>query len=158
MINISKLEKENSEECFQLINDDSKDKNYFKSLGWSKNQFILQFNKNTNYSVGLYDSNQLVSFVVGQLIFVEKVSEYEILIIYVKKTYRKKGLASLLLNNISDKKNKLKLNTMSLEVAENNFPAIEMYKKNNFNLIGRRKKYYLMNDEKIDALIFKKKL
>tara|TARA_B100001540_G_C15647593_1_gene569576 strand:- start:53 stop:529 length:477 start_codon:yes stop_codon:yes gene_type:complete len=158
LINISKLEKENSEECFQLINDDSKDKNYFKSLGWSKNQFILQFNKNTNYSVGLYDSNQLVSFVVGQLIFVEKVSEYEILIIYVKKTYRKKGLASLLLNNISDKKNKLKLNTMSLEVAENNFPAIEMYKKNNFNLIGRRKKYYLMNDEKIDALIFKKKL
>ncbi len=158
MINISKLEKENSEECFQLINDDSKDKNYFKSLGWSKNQFILQFNKNTNYSVGLYDSNQLVSFVVGELIFVEKVSEYEILIIYVKKTYRKKGLASLLLNNISDKKNKLKLNTMSLEVAENNFPAIEMYKKNNFNLIGRRKKYYLMNDEKIDALIFKKKL
>ena len=158
MINISKLEKENSEECFQLINDDSKDKNYFKSLGWSKNQFILQFNKNTNYSVGLYDSNQLVSFVVGQLIFVEKVSEYEILIIYVKKTYRKKGLASLLLNNISDKKNKLKLNTMSLEVAENNFPAIEMYKKNNFNLIGRRKKYYFMNDEKIDALIFKKKL
>tara|TARA_Y100001970_G_C14250837_1_gene871760 strand:- start:1764 stop:2240 length:477 start_codon:yes stop_codon:yes gene_type:complete len=158
LINISKLEKENSEECFQLINDDSKDKNYFKSLGWSKNQFILQFNKNTNYSVGLYDSNQLVSFVVGELIFVEKVSEYEILIIYVKKTYRKKGLASLLLNNISDKKNKLKLNTMSLEVAENNFPAIEMYKKNNFNLIGRRKKYYLMNDEKIDALIFKKKL
>ena len=158
MINISKLEKENSEECFQLINDDSKDKNYFKSLGWSKNQFILQFNKNTNYSVGLYDSNQLVSFVVGELIFVEKVSEYEILIIYVKKTYRKKGLASLLLNNISNKKNKLKLNTMSLEVAENNFPAIEMYKKNNFNLIGRRKKYYLMNDEKIDALIFKKKL
>ena len=47
---------------------------------------------------------------------------------------------------------------MSLEVAENNFPAIEMYKKNNFNLIGRRKKYYFMNDEKIDALIFKKKL
>ena len=158
MINISKLEKENSEECFQLINYDSKDKNYFKSLGWSKNQFILQFNKNTNYSVGLYDNNQLVSFVVGELIFVEKVSEYEILIIYVKKTYRKKGLASLLLNNISDKKNKLKLNTMSLEVAENNFPAIEMYKKNNVNLIGRRKKYYFMNDEKIDALIFKKKL
>ena len=59
MINISKLEKENSEECFQLINYDSKDKNYFKSLGWSKNQFILQFNKNTNYSVGLYDNNQL---------------------------------------------------------------------------------------------------
>ena len=156
MINIYKLGKESSEECFQLINYDIKDKNYFKSLGWSKNQFILQFDKNSSYSVGLYDKNKLVSFVIGELFFVEKVSEYEILLIYVKKTYRKKGLASLLLKNFSDNKDKLKLKTMSLEVAENNSPAIEMYKKNNFNLIGRRKKYYLVNEKKIDALIFKK--
>ncbi len=156
MINIYKLGKESSEECFQLINYDIKDKNYFKSLGWSKNQFILQFDKNSSYSVGLYDKSKLVSFVIGELFFVEKVSEYEILLIYVKKTYRKKGLASLLLKNFSDNKDKLKLKTMSLEVAENNSPAIEMYKKNNFNLIGRRKKYYLVNEKKIDALIFKK--
>ena len=47
----------------------------------------------------MFHNNKLVIFLFGNLIFIEKVSEYEILFIYVKKTYRRKGLANYLLNN-----------------------------------------------------------
>ena len=156
MINIYKLGKESSEECFQLINYDIKDKNYFKSLGWSKNQFILQFDKNSSYSVGLYDKSKLVSFVIGELFFVEKVSEYEILLIYVNKKYRNRGLASSLINNIFIQSSNLKLKKIFLEVAENNIPAIKMYEKNKFTLFNKRKNYYKIGDNKINALCYLK--
>ena len=156
MINVNKISSYDFKVCTELIFSDFEDQNYFNALGWSKNQVATQLKKNINYSYGAFYKKNLVALIIGDLIYVEKVSEYEILLIYVKKTYRKKGLASLLLKNFSDNKDKLKLKTMSLEVAENNSPAIEMYKKNNFNLIGRRKKYYLVNEKKIDKLIFKK--
>ena len=48
-------------------------------------------------------------FLIDDLIFIEKVSEYEILFIYVKKTYRRKGLVIYLLNNIYIQKKQVKL-------------------------------------------------
>ena len=78
-------------------------------MGWSKNQFILQFNKNVNLSFGCFHNKKLVSFMIGNLIFIEKVSEYEILFIYVKKTDRRKGLSNYLLNNIYIQKKQVKL-------------------------------------------------
>ena len=76
---------------------------------------------------------------IGNLIFIEKVSEYEILFIYVKKTYRRKDLANYLLNKIYTQKNKSNLKKIFLKVAENNFPVIEMYRKNNFELLNIRR-------------------
>jgi len=104
-----------------------------------KNQFISQFNKNVNLSFGCFNNKKLVAFLIGNLIFIEKVSEYEILFIYVKKTYRRKGLANYLLNKIYIQKNKSNLKKIFLKVAENNFPAIEMYRKNNFELLNIRR-------------------
>ena len=83
-----------------MINFETEDKGYFRALGWSKNQIILQFSKYVNFSFGGYYNKKFVAFLIGDLIFIEKVSEYEILFIYVKKTYRRKGLANYLLNKI----------------------------------------------------------
>ena len=66
---------------------------------------------------------------ISNLIFIEKVSEYEILFIYVKKTYRRKGLANYLLKNICIQKNKSNLKKIFLEVVENIIPAIDVCKK-----------------------------
>ena len=84
---------------------------------------------------------------IADLIFIEKISEYEILFIYVKKTYRRKVLANCLLNNIYIQKNKSNLKKIFLEVAENNIPAVKVYKKNNFELL---------NIKKIDKLCYVK--
>ena len=103
-----------------------------------------------------FHNKKLVTFLIGNLIFIEKVSEYEILFIYVKKTYRRKGLANYLLNKIYIQRNKSILKKIFLEVAENNFPAIEMYRKNNFELLNIRRNYFLIHEKKIDALCYGK--
>ena len=72
---------------------------------------------------------KISAFLIGNLIIIEKVLEYEILFIYVKKAYRRKGLANYLLNNNYIQKNKSNLKKIFLEVAENNIPAVKVYKK-----------------------------
>ena len=95
----------------------------------------------------MFSYQKINAFLIVNLIFIEKVSEYEILFIYVKKTYRRKGLANYLLNNNYIQKNKSNLKKIFLEVAENNIPAVKVYKKNNFELL---------NIKKIDALCYLK--
>jgi len=77
----------------------------------------------------MFSYQKINAFLIVNLIFIEKVSEYEILFIYVKKTYRRKGLANYLLNNNYIQKNKSNLKKIFLEVAENNIPAVKVYKK-----------------------------
>ena len=148
MIEINKLQTNNIKSCIGLINSKIGDKSFFKALRWSKNQIISQFNKNVILSFVCFHNKKLVTFLIGNLIFIEKVSEYEILFIYVKKTYRRKGLANYLLNKIYIQKNKSNLKKIFLKVAENNFPAIEMYRKNNFELLNIRRNYYLIHEKK----------
>ena len=95
----------------------------------------------------MFSYQKINAFLIVNLIFIEKVSEYEILFIYVKKTYRRKGLANYLLNNNYIQKNKSNLKKIFLEVAENNIPAVKVYKKNNFELL---------NIKKIDKLCYVK--
>ena len=77
----------------------------------------------------MFSYQKFNAFLIVNLIFIEKVSEYEILFIYVKKTYRRKGLSNYLLNNNYIQKNKSNLKKIFLEVAENNIPAVKVYKK-----------------------------
>ena len=86
----------------------------------------------------MFSYQKINAFLIVNLIFIEKVSEYEILFIYVKKTYRRKGLSNYLLNNNYIQKNKSNLKKIFLEVAENNIPAIKVCKKN-FELLNIKK-------------------
>ena len=95
----------------------------------------------------MFSYQKINAFLIVNLIFIEKVSEYEILFIYVKKTNQRKGLANYLLNNNYIQKNKSNLKKIFLEVAENNIPVLEVYKKNNFELL---------NIKKIDKLCYVK--
>ena len=131
---------------------------YFQKLGWNKNQVISQFSKKVDYSIGIFEKDELIAFILGDLIFVEKVSEYEILFIYVKKNYRNKGLASHLLKTLYLQKKISNLNKIFLEVAKNNKKALELYKSHNFKLLNIRKNYYKINNNQIDALCFVKTL
>ena len=46
-----------------------------------------------------------------------------------------------------------KKNCITLEVRENNFAATRLYEKLDFQVVGRRKKYY---ENKFDAIIMTK--
>lgn len=69
--------------------------------------------------------------------------------IVVKKDNRNLGIGSKLLEEIIKISKSLKAKSITLEVNENNLPAIKLYKKYGFNQVGLRKKYYNNKDNAI---------
>ena len=158
MIKLKILKQKDLKSCLDLVFNDSEDFNDFKDIGWSKQQINLQLNKTNNYSIGIYDNNSLITLLLGDLIYIEKDSEYEILLLYVKKSRRREGFASKLLNHLEKQKKFLNLKKIYLEVSKNNNNAINLYKKSKFNLINIRTNYYMINNQKFDSLCYVKLL
>lgn len=80
--------------------------------------------------------------------------DMDIIDIVVTPKYRKKGIATLLMNKVIYfcKENNIK--RILLEVRQNNAPALSLYNKFNFTKISTRKNYY--KDQ--DAYIYELKL
>ena len=91
---------------------------------------------------------------MGDLFNIEKISEYEILLVYVCKHFRKNGLATKLINKVEENNNCLK--KIYLEVSKNNFEGISFYKKMKFKTIYTRKNYFFIQNKKVDALVMNK--
>lgn len=107
-------------------------------------------NELSRYIVAKID-DEIVGF-AGVIILPD---DSEITNIVTKKTMRKKGIGKNLLEKlieISKEENKIEI---SLEVNEINEPAIRLYEKFGFEIVGRRKKYY---NRVNDAIIMTKKL
>lgn len=68
--------------------------------------------------------------------------EANIMNIVVRKDSRNQGIGSLLLEHLIDFSKKQSLTSITLEVMEENYPAIHLYKKFGFQQIGLRKNYY----------------
>ena len=150
MINYRQLTKDDDNFFKNLISFEGKYYDDFLSLGWSKNQIVNQINKKTNLAFGAFYNENLVSFILGDLFNIEKISEYEILMIYVCKDFRKKGLGTKLLNIIEE--NNTRLKKIYLEVSKNNSEGISFYTKMKFKEMHTRKNYFFINNKYIDAL------
>ncbi len=79
--------------------------------------------------------------------------ELEILNFVVDEQFQRTGIGTLLLDELLNKYPDAK--TVVLEVREQNEKGINFYKKNNFNVISKRKHYYKNGD---DALVMMKEL
>jgi len=154
LINIRKLEKKDNKYFNKLIKDEDSNYKEFLSMGWSLKQINNQFNKSTNLSYGAFYKDLMISFIFGDLINIEKISEYEILLIYVSKDFRKKGLGTELLKKIEENNNCLK--KIYLEVSKNNLQGISFYRKMGFKNTYTRKGYFLIGNKKIDSLVMLK--
>lgn len=106
--------------------------------------------ENSKYIVAK-ENNEIVGF-AG--IWISPV-DVEITNIVTKKTERKKGIGSALLDKLIEMAKSTGRETISLEVNENNFPAEILYEKKGFEVVGIRKKYYKGTD---NAIIMTKKL
>ena len=80
--------------------------------------------------------------------------EIDIMNIVVRKDMRNKKIGSLLMEKILDIFKKSDKEAITLEVNENNIPAIKLYEKYGFEKVGIRKKYY--GDD--NAILMKKSL
>ncbi len=154
MINFRQLKKKDYN-CFEeLISQDILNYQEFIEMGWSLKQIDNQLQKISNLSYGAFNNNYMVSFIIGDLINIEKKSEYEILLLYVSRHFRKKGLGTKLLKKIEENSNCLK--KIHLEVSKNNLEGISFYKKMGFKKIYIRKNYFIIKNKKIDAFVMLK--
>ena len=142
MINYRKLTKDDDNFFKNLISYEGKHYDDFLSLGWSNNQIINQINKKTNLAFGALYNETLVSFILGDLFNIEKISEYEILLIYVCKDFRKKGLGTKLLNKIEE--NNTRLKKIYLEVSKIILKEYLFYTKMKFISTHTRKNYFFI--------------
>lgn len=114
---------------------------------WNYNIFASELNnENSTYIVAILN-NEIVGFAgIWQVI-----DEAHITNIVTKKNYRGQGIGTILLENlITLCKNSTVIKSLTLEVNEKNTIAQELYKKFDFQVLGKRKKYY--NNEN-DAVI-----
>ena len=154
MIHSRKLEKKDSKYFEHLISEDLLNYQEYIHQGWSLKQIKNQFDKSTNLSYGFFYNDLMVSFIFGDLINIEKNTEYEIHLIYVIKKFRHKGLGSKLIKKIEE--NCHYLRKIYLEVSEINLKGISFYQKMGFKKIYTRKSYYSYQNKKADAFLMAK--
>ena len=112
---------------------------------WTYNILKQEFdNENTTYIVAK-DNDMIIGF-AGILVIMD---EANIMNIVTKKDKRKLGIGSLLLEKLIEISKLKNLASITLEVNEKNIPAINLYKKYNFQQVGIRKKYYDNTDAAI---------
>lgn len=131
--------------CIELNFDKNFDK--FWSIDTLKSDLV---NESSKYVVAKVD-NEIVGFAGIKIIL----DEADIMNIAVRIDKRKLGIGSMLLEKVIELARLSNCTSITLEVNENNIPAIQLYEKYNFKRIGLRKKYYNNAD---NAILMKKSL
>ena len=95
-------------------------------------------------------ASNIIGYCLYQVIF----EQAEILRIGTHPDYQRQGIASQLLIALNNELKANNVNSLLLEVREDNSPAIALYEQQGFTVIHRRKGYYQQPQQPaIDALI-----
>ena len=105
---------------------------------WSQKQFATELSSTNSYPLVLIANSEMIGYIILWLI----ADEIQIQNLVVAQHHRGQKLGELLLNVAL--KHGLDQGAISaiLEVRESNTPAIGLYKKYQFKLVGRRGNYY----------------
>ena len=87
--------------------------------------------------------------IIGYLYYSDIYDRVEINQIEIKTNHRRNGKATMLMHKLIDDTNK----SITLEVNKNNIPALNLYKKFNFNEVAIRRGYY----NGIDGILMERK-
>ena len=122
---------------------------------WSKDQFLSYCGKNSNSKSFVYIKQKNI---IGYLMSNEILQEIHVHNIAVTREYRRMGIGSRMFLDFLDffKSNSVK--KLCLEVKDSNLSAIQFYIYHGFIVVGERKKYYEVREEKIDACLMKLKI
>ena len=110
-------------------------KDIFNEYKDNYNPIINEFTKIYTYEI----DNEVVSFLIFSIMY----EKCEIIDIYVKESYRRKGIAVSLINEILKDYN---VENITLEVSSINNSAINLYEKLGFKKVAIRKNYYENSD------------
>ena len=113
---------------------------------WNENILKSELeNPASMYIVAIDEQNN----VVGYAGIWQPIDEAHITNIVTKKDKRKNNVATKMLEKLIEIVKQRNLKNITLEVNVNNVPAINLYKKYNFEEVGIRKKYYNGIDDAI---------
>lgn len=145
MLKIIKLSKNPSQNLVERLYDIHKN-NMPEQDQMTKQNFFDEFYISPN-RINLVA--ELDGEVVGYIGALDIIDDYNIIGIAVDKNTRRKGIGGKLLKALTKIARDRQVQTLSLEVDTTNQPAINFYKKNNFEQTSVRKKYYKDNDAMI---------
>ncbi|MBR6505197.1 MAG: ribosomal protein S18-alanine N-acetyltransferase [Clostridia bacterium] len=112
---------------------------------WNENILKLELENENSYYIVAKEDNDIVGF--GGLW--KSIDDIHLTNIVTKKNLRNKGIGKTILNELINQAKNFGYNIITLEVNENNLPALSLYKKFGFKEVGIRKKYYNNSDSAI---------
>ena len=114
----------------------------------SVNRLLFSFDTNINLNTNPYYKCLVYEEkgILGVIVFEEIYERIELDYIIVDNSYRRRGIASKLMDFLIEYSNNNNIINITLEVNENNLSAINLYKKYRFEVVSRREKYYKDKD------------
>ncbi len=113
---------------------------------WNINTFEEELNsENSYYFIAKIGDNTIVGFAGIKKIL----DEADIMNIVTRKQFRNSGIGAILFENLINFSKEKKIRKLTLEVNENNLPAIHLYEKFGFKRIALRTNYYSNSDTAI---------
>ena len=100
-------------------------------------------------------AGDLASYLGGYILAIIIDDEAEILSIGVTPDRQSQGVGKRLFEHFFDHGASRNMARVVLEVAEDNLPALGLYRNFGFAEFGRRKDYYKQGNQKIDAIMMK---
>jgi len=114
---------------------------------WSRSMFAGELAKPASICLGAFVDDELV----GYMIISRYVDAWHVMNLAVDPEYRRRGIASLLLDRLFETTDEGTRRGYTLEVRVSNEGAIRLYERAGFRARGIRRGYYTDNRE--DALI-----
>ena len=117
---------------------------------WSENSIASELNNKLSHWLVALDGEKVIAYVGSQTVL----GETDMMNIAVHPDYRKRGIATELIQELINALNERNSHSLMLEVRESNDPAKELSLKMGFEMVGIRKNYY--RNPKENALILRK--
>ncbi|PSB56899.1 ribosomal protein S18-alanine N-acetyltransferase [Chamaesiphon polymorphus] len=112
---------------------------------WSIDSYRRELTNENSHFIGVSIDKTFApdtAGIIGFGCFWAILDEAHITLLGIHPQYQRQGLGQLLLSALIDKARSIEMARATLEVRDSNHGAIQLYEKNGFQTVGRRKKYY----------------
>lgn len=120
------------------------------SLPWTEACIEKELTNSLSLWLVAVDGHAVVGYIGSQSVL----GEGDVMNLAVEPGYRRKGIASMLLDGLQQALREKEVYSLTLEVRASNEAAIDLYHKHGYIQVGRRPNYY--HRPKEDALILRK--